>query len=197
MIRRLSWALLFATLGAGVVGAARQRREIVHPGGATRPPATPPPTPGPVGRALAGWVPPPPRTATGRAAALVWASPLTAVGLLVAFVSGGRPRWHPEYGCFVTEGVRGPSALALRLVGAEANAIGHVVLSRHGTNAAALLAHEAVHVRQAERLGPLLFPLYLWLSARYGYRHHPIEQAARLGARRAVEAAGPTGRRPV
>ncbi|MFA9428920.1 hypothetical protein [Egicoccus sp. AB-alg2] len=186
MIRRLLWIGLLATLAAGLVGAARQRREVVHPGSATRPPTSPPPRQGPLGRRLSAWVPAPPRTRLGRVAAFVWASPLTAVGLLVALVSGGRPRWQPQYGCFVTEGVRGPSAAALRIVGAQANAIGHVVLSREGTSAPALLAHEAVHVRQAERLGPLLFPLYLWLSARYGYRHHPIEQAARLGARRAT-----------
>lgn len=185
MIRRLAWAALLATLAAGLVGAARQRREMVRRVPVVSPPA-PPREQGPVGRALSGWVPERPRTPAGQVAAMVWASPLTAVGLLVALVSGGRPRWRPEYGCFVTDGVRGPSALALRLVGAEANAIGHVVLSRQGTSAKALLAHEAVHVRQAERLGPLLFPVYLWLSARYGYRQHPIEQAARLGARRAM-----------
>jgi len=207
MVRRLLWAGLLATLGAGLVGAARQRREMVvarraateasaraaGAGGAAgagrtspRPVAAPPPRQGPLGRHLATWVPEPPSTPLGRVAAFVWASPLTAVGLLVAFVSGGRPRWQPDYRCFVTDGVRGPSAAALRLVGAQANAIGHVVLSRQGTSAPALLAHEAVHVRQAERLGPLLFPVYLWMSARYGYRHHPIEQAARLGATRAT-----------
>jgi hypothetical protein len=184
-MRRLGWLGLLSTLAAGLIGAARQRREVV-----TRLAVVPPPTPpreqGPVGRALSGWVPARPTTRPGQLAAMVWASPLTVIGLVVALLSGGRPRWRPEYGCFVTEGVRGPSALALRLVGAEANAIGHVVLSRQGTSAKALLAHEAVHVRQAERLGPLLFPLYLWLSARYGYRQHPIEQAARLGARRAM-----------
>lgn len=185
MIRRLGWLALVATLGAGLVGVARQRREMVTKMAVVRPPAGPREQ-GPVGRALSGWVPQRPQTLAGQVAAMAWASPLTAIGLLVALVSGGRPRWRPEYGCFVTDGVRGPSALALRLVGAEANAIGHVVLSRQGTSAKALLAHEAVHVRQAERLGPLLFPVYLWLSARYGYRHHPIEQAARLGARQAM-----------
>ncbi|MEX0705789.1 MAG: hypothetical protein WD041_04155, partial [Nitriliruptoraceae bacterium] len=51
---------------------------------------------------------------------------------------------------------------------------------------ASLLAHEAVHVRQFERLGPLMVPVYLWLAARHGYRDHPLERAARLGARRAT-----------
>jgi hypothetical protein len=40
-------------------------------------------------------------------------------------------------------------------------------------------------MRQAERLGPLLVPTYLWLNAWYGNRDHPLERAARTGARRA------------
>jgi hypothetical protein len=118
--------------------------------------------------------------------AAVWAAPLTSIGFLMALAAGRRPRWSDEHRCWVVEGVRGPSGVALRTVGADANAIGQVVLSRSTISSRALLAHEAVHVRQAERLGPLLFPAYLWLAARYGYRDHPLERAARLGARRAV-----------
>jgi hypothetical protein len=58
------------------------------------------------------------------------------------------------------------------------------VLCRTSQPSAALLDHEALHVRQAERLGPLLFPVYVWLNAVYGYRDHPLERGARLGARR-------------
>ena len=39
-----------------------------------------------------------------------------------------------------------------------------------------------MHVRQAERLGPLLPLLYAWFSARYGYRENPLERGARAGA---------------
>lgn len=188
-------AAVIATLLAGVVGVVRQRREVRATRRGELAPATaradlaPRRDPGRLGAALAGWVPDRPRSRPGRVAAAVWAGPLTAVGLLLAGVRGAR-RWDPDRGCLVVEGVRGPSALALRLVGADANAIGQVVLSRPEVAPAHLLDHEAVHVRQAERLGPLLFPAYVWLGARYGYRDHPLERAARAGARAAVAARG-------
>jgi hypothetical protein len=74
----------------------------------------------------------------------------------------------------------------MRLVGAGANTVGQVVLCRSTMPSSALLDHEAVHVRQAERLGPLLVPAYLWLNAIRGYRDNPLEHAARLGARRSA-----------
>jgi hypothetical protein len=190
MIRRLAWTALLATLAAGLVGAVRQRREVAEVRRGNRPRFTDATVPdlggGAIGQRLATWVPTPPRTTLGRAVTTIWASPLTAVGLLMAAAGGRRPRWSPEHRCWIVDDVRGPSQAALRAVGAEANAIGQVVLSRSATSSPALLAHEAVHVRQAERFGPLLFPMYLWLGARYGYRHHPLERAARLGARRAT-----------
>jgi hypothetical protein len=195
VIRRSAWAALLATLGAGLVGVLRQRREVAHVRSGVRPRFGDPSVPirggGPVARRLAHWVPAPPRSRAGRFVAAVWASPLTLVGLLMALAAGRRPRWSATHRCWVVDGVRGPSGVALRTVGAEANAIGQVVLSRSVTSAPALLAHEAVHVRQAERLGPLLFPLYLWLGARYGYRDHPLERAARLGSRQAISPARP------
>jgi hypothetical protein len=59
-----------------------------------------------------------------------------------------------------------------------------VVVAR-GQPSAALLAHELVHTRQAERLGPFMAPVYLGLLARYGYLRHPMERAARRAGRRA------------
>jgi hypothetical protein len=188
VIRRLAWGLLLATIGAGLVGAVRQRREVAEVRRGARPRFGDPATPVAARRApaerLATWIPEPPRSWAGQLAAGVWAAPLTAVGLLMAAAAGRRPRWSAEHRCWIVDAIRGPSGLALRTVGAEANAIGQVVLSRSAASSPALLAHEAVHVRQAERLGPLLFPLYLWLGAWYGYRDHPLERAARLGARR-------------
>ena len=193
MISRALRGAVVATLVAGVVAVVRQRAEAKAAERGDQPRAgtvvdADPRTPyGPLARRLATWVPPRPRTTLGRVAGALWAAPLTLVGLVFAAVSGASPRWDPTSGCLVTRGVRGPSRVALRSVGAHANAIGHVVLSWREEPSAALLAHEAVHVRQAERLGPLLFVLYVWLGARYGYRDHPLERAARLGARQIAQ----------
>jgi hypothetical protein len=184
-------ALVAATLLCGLVGVVRQRRESQAIRRGELAPAsaaadlTPARPEGRVAQRLAGWVPPPPRTPVGRIAGGLAAAPLSAVGLAIAAAAGRRPRWDAELGCLVVRGMRGPSAMALRAVGASANTLGHVVLARQDEPSRLLLAHEAVHVRQAERLGPLLVPLYAWCWARYGYRDHPLERAARAGARTA------------
>lgn len=123
-----------------------------------------------------------------RALAYVWASPTTAVGLLLlplALVTGG--------GVQVVRGVievyGGAVAVLLRWGtllkgGATAMTLGHVVL---GLDRAALertRAHERVHVRQAERWGPLFVPAYLvasvlvWLRGGHAYRDNPFEREA-------------------
>jgi hypothetical protein len=192
--RGLVTALGVSTLVAGLVGVARQRDEAarVRRGqlrAATAAADVPPRrNAGRLGEAIATWDPARPTTRLGRLLAAVWAAPLTAVGLALAGSAGRRPRWDAEHGCLVVDGMRGPSAAALRAVGADANTIGQVVLSRHARTPPLLLAHEAVHVRQTERLGPLLLPTYVWLAARYGYRDHPLERSARAGARRRREA---------
>lgn len=188
MMRRLGALLFWSTLAAGAVGVVRQRREAmaVDREELTRPSASAEialARPQPVwAQRLGRWVPERPRTPLGRAAAAVWAAPLSAVGLLLAVLSGGRPRWEAQLGCVVVRGVGGPSRLALRAVGAHANTVGLIVLSRRADPDPVLLAHEAVHVRQSERLGPLIMPAYVWLAARFGYRDHPLERAARRGA---------------
>jgi hypothetical protein len=188
LLRLLGWA----TVVAGLVGVVRQRAEAERVRRGELTPAArvvddrPARPYGGLSERLATWVPAPPRSALFRALGMAWASPLTVVGGAVALVSGSMPRWDASLGCLVARDVRGPSGMALRSVGADANAIGHVVLARGSDPSPALLAHEAVHVRQAERLGPLLVVAYLWLGARHGYRDHPLERAARLGARRAV-----------
>ena len=192
LLRLAGWA----TIVAGVVGIVRQRAEAQQVRRGELPPAArivddvPRHPYGALSRRLATWVPERPRTPAGRLLGFVWAAPLTLVGAGVALASGRVPRWDPALGCLVARDVGGPSRVALRSVGAQANAIGHVVLARPPSPPPALLAHEAVHVRQAERLGPLLVLAYLWLGARHGYRDHPLERAARLGARRAVTPAG-------
>lgn len=188
MIRRLGAALFWSTLTAGVVGVARQRREAVavRRGELTRPSASADielarPQPAWAQR-IELWVPERPRTPLGCVATRVWAAPLTLVGLVLSVLSGARPRWEDELGCFVVRGAGGLSRVALRAVGAHANTVGLVVLSRRSDPDPVLLAHEAVHVRQSERLGPLILPVYVWLAARFGYRDHPLERAARRGA---------------
>lgn len=181
---RLAMRLL---LVAGVVGVVRQHREASERraagdgGGAVRPIRAALPA-GPLAARVAAWVPDRPRTLLTRSAAAVWAAPLTMLGLALASVGRGRLRWDAARGCLVATGVAGPSSAALRLVGADANTVGQVVLCRSDAPGTGLLDHEAVHVRQAERLGPLLVPAYLWWNARHGYTANPIERAARRGA---------------
>lgn len=200
MIRRLGSILLAATVVASVVGVVRQRQEAraVRAGtlprasaAAALPPRAPQP---PWAERLATWVPDRPSTPAGRVAATVWAAPLTAAGLVLAALAGRLPRWDAELGCFVVRGAGGPSRAALGFVRASANTVGQVVLSPGADPDPILLAHEAVHARQAERLGLLLLPAYAWLSARFGYRDNPLERAARLGAARAREAREARGR---
>jgi len=182
-------ALLAVSAGAAV---ALRRRRRNRPPSRKLPRATPvtgnarvlgPEDEGRVLRALAGWTPPPPRTPVGRLAAYAWAAPMTAAGLVLVAVSGAGVRI--EDGVLLVRGARGPVGLYLRRRGFAATAWGHVILSAPTSLSPGLLAHELVHVRQAERLGALFAPLYLVLLARYGYARHPMERAARLGGRRA------------
>ncbi len=197
-MRRLVRLLVSATALAGLIGVMRQWRESVDvargrlprasaaaqlPAGAAY---------GPLAARLAAWVPQRPTSALGQALVRLWAAPLTGLGFIVAAAAGAPPVWRPEHGCFLAERARGLSGIALRLVGAQANTIGQVVISTRPDTSAALLAHEVVHVRQVERLGLLFVPLYAFLAARYGYRDHPLERAARLGALRAVGTSGAT-----
>lgn len=130
--------------------------------------------------ALAGWVPPP-VTGWGRALALGWAAPLTFAGWILAAASGVWPCRHGDVWIAAPAGGLFAARFARR--GFVACTLGHVIVAaREPTDR--LLAHERVHVRQAERLGPLMAPVYLGLLAVYGYARHPLERAARTGARR-------------
>lgn len=176
--------LVDVTVLAGAVGLLRQRREALRAREAA--PAATDTSRDPLAalERLSHWVPERPSNGAVRAAVALWAAPLTLVGLAFALIGGARPRYDDELGCLVATGIGGPSRRALALVGADANTIGQVVLVRAERPSATLLAHEAVHVRQAERLGPLLLPVYAVLGAARGYRANPLERAARLGAAR-------------
>ena len=124
---------------------------------------------------LAAWVPAPPASAVTRLAGYVWAAPTTAAGLLLGALSATRPRAHE--GALLFTGVGGLAGRMLRWRGFAAATLGHVIVAA-GEPSERLLRHELVHVRQAERWGPLFAPLYLAGLLRYGYRQNPFERAA-------------------
>jgi hypothetical protein len=101
-----------------------------------------------------------------RCALYVWAFPATAVGLLLvvlALLSGGRATVIQG----VIEAHGGLVATLLRrwlLIPAAALTLGHVILGRDATCLERSRRHEHVHVRQYERWGPLMLPIYLTAS---------------------------------
>lgn len=183
-------ATFAAIVGLGGLAAARQLHERRQVRAGRRAPAlaTTSVLPASTGRLepIATWLPNRPRTDLGRMMAAAWAAPLTVVGASLVALAGGRATWEPEYGAYVARGVDGLSARVLGPLAMDANAIGQVIVCRHRSPSQGLLHHEAMHVRQAERLGPAIVPLYVWLGARHGYRDNPLERAARRYARAAV-----------
>lgn len=121
---------------------------------------------------------------------IVWASPLTAAGLLVGVpVVLFRGHMQLVRGHTLALLVRGPVAdflLRRHPFGAmNAMAIGHVVIAEKDGLSSRVLIHELAHVRQAARWG-IFFPFaYLASSAwaalrgRDAYWHNRFEIAAR------------------
>src|SRR5687768_10617343 len=91
---------------------------------------------------LEAWEPQPLRHPVVRAGAVVWASPISAVGLLVGLVSAAPARVRE--GVLLFAPLRGVPARVLRRRGFTAAAFGHVVLSLPAVPPASLLAHELV-----------------------------------------------------
>ncbi len=185
-----AWSVAGAVVvGLALVAARRRARELRRERSGELPLLGPDgqPTPSvPVGglaAAVCTWEPTPLPPARRRAA-MAWASPATVLGLAMAVAGGSRPTWDDRVHAFVATGVAGPSGWALARAGMGANTLGHTIVARTDHLSDRLLAHEAVHVRQFERLGVGMYPLYLWYSARYGYRDNPLEVAARRGAAR-------------
>ena len=118
----------------------------------------------------------------------LWTLPTSCIGLIfapMALVSGG--------GLQIVDGVLeiygGAASFFLRRCtplkrGASAMTLGHVVLGRDRFLLEATRAHERVHVRQAERWGPLFIPAYFTASAiqllrgRRPYEDNPFEREA-------------------
>lgn len=104
---------------------------------------------------------------------------------LLALLTGGRTRLHT--GVLETNG--GIVRFLLRRCtplpgGAAAITFGHCVLAVDLATLDWTRRHERVHVRQAERWGPLFIPAYLsaslwtWIRGRHFYRDNPFEREA-------------------
>lgn len=195
MARRLATAL---ALTGAAVGLYYARRELNDPPDATGSAVALTPRRAPIGAApdaqvlwrhgdpqwvrdLGSWLPEPPRSGPGRMLAYAWALPATLGGLLIGLLSGGWPEVRDGILLFADLG--GLPGLLLRRSRFAATTLGHVVLAQNQPSTT-LMAHELVHTRQAERLGPLMGPLYWYLLLRYGYARHPMERAARVAGRR-------------
>jgi hypothetical protein len=116
-------------------------------------------------------------SALARALAYVWALPGTLVGLVVGATTISAPRVRD--GVLAFESARGFGALHRRM-GFAAITFGHVVIANRPLDDR-LWAHELVHVRQWELLGPLMLLAYP-LAGIAGYRRNPFETAARRKA---------------
>ena len=104
----------------------------------------------------------------------VWTFPGTLIGLALGATMRTRP--YVRDGVIVFEGARGFAALHRRM-GFRAITLGHVIIM-NGPPEYPLWAHELVHVRQWELLGPLMLLAYP-LASIAGYRRNPFETYAR------------------
>jgi len=125
-----------------------------------------------------------PRSLPWRILAYLWAAPVTLPALLlfvpIAGLSGGKVHWL----CGAIEVEGGWIAVLLRRLGAAAMALGHVILGRDQESLDRSRHHEHVHVRQYERWGFLMLPIYLtaslflWLRGYDPYLDNPFEREA-------------------
>ncbi|HVW00282.1 MAG TPA: hypothetical protein VHB77_08080 [Planctomycetaceae bacterium] len=118
----------------------------------------------------------------------LWAFPATAIGLLfatAALLTGGSLRLSngviEACGGIVGRWLRGGRFHR----GGAAVTFGHVILARDRPSLERSRFHEMGHVRQFERWGPLLLPMYwsialwLWLRGYDPYLDHPFEPPPR------------------
>jgi len=112
-----------------------------------------------------------------RAIAYLWALPGTVIGLLLGATTLSRPRVRGRALAF--EAAKGFGRLHRRM-GFAAITFGHVVVANRSLDGR-LWAHELVHVRQWEILGPIMLVAYP-IASIAGYRRNPFEAAARRKA---------------
>jgi hypothetical protein len=123
-----------------------------------------------------------------RLARYLWAFPATLLGLVfvpLAWLSGGTVR--PVQGALEIQGGLVAAFLRNGLLTfgpAAAMTLGHVILARDQACLDRSRRHEHVHVRQYERWGPLMLPLYLaasgvlYLRGLDPYLYNPFEREA-------------------
>lgn len=130
------------------------------------------------------------RARLARGLVYLWAGPTSLLGLTVALLtvlSGGRVA--RSWGVLEVWGGFARGLLRATPIGAQAITLGHVVVGRNRASLDRSRAHELIHVRQAERWGPLFLPAYLaaslwaWLCGRHYYRDNCFEREARRGER--------------
>jgi hypothetical protein len=121
-----------------------------------------------------------------KAAKLLWASPCSAVGVLLAAVPvalGGRATWtRGALEVTYRQRLAGCGKLA-RSLPFRGIVFGHVILAVTDEELRRIGPHERVHVAQYERWGPLFFPAYglssLWQLLRgrspYWYNHFEVQ----------------------
>lgn len=122
-----------------------------------------------------------------------WALPCSLVGVVLALpilAAGGRLRRAGPALEVVVYRDAVPSRSLLRGLPFAAITFGHVILAPSGRELDALRAHEHVHVRQYEALGPLFLPAYAAASVLALMRggHAYADNAFERHARRACKA---------
>jgi hypothetical protein len=110
----------------------------------------------------------------------VWTLPNTLIGAVLGLLTFQRPRAHGGALCFDRR-PRGVSAI-LRAMNRTAMTVGFVIISAEPVEGV-LLRHEQHHIRQYMWLGPFFIPVYLLLFLVFGYKHHPLEEAAERASR--------------
>ena len=121
-----------------------------------------------------------------RVLSYLWASPNTAIGLVLCtygVASGAKIQFRD--GVVECYGAGIGQILRSRIFRAQALTLGHVVLARGPVSLDAFRTHELVHVRQYEQLGPFFLPayalasLYAAITGRHFYRDNVFEVDAR------------------
>ncbi|MFN0051927.1 MAG: hypothetical protein ACKV0T_07030 [Planctomycetales bacterium] len=120
----------------------------------------------------------------------LWVLPVTAAGIILALLagmSGGSMRLRAG----IVEAHGGCLRWLLRggrlRGGGAAMTLGHAILARDATCLARSRSHELLHVRQFEKWGPLMLPIYwsigFWLACRglHPYLDHPFERETQNG----------------